>query len=174
MKKIIFIFFVFVFACKPTQKMEKEVVPNEIGYQISDEGNKIPLYSNSKSSIQVWENYIKAHNDKDTAAIRKLNLAENFKVYAPTGELIKGTDAYISFFVKWFTENNPKWTTKYMIANEYTNEDGKLYQWITSGHDLTLSVNKVEVKLNQVHDAPIVNSKVQMFFVNERVKAAGE
>ena len=61
-----------------------------------------------------------------------------------------------------------------MIANEYTNEDGKLYQWITSGHDLTLSVNKVEVKLNQVHDAPIVNSKVQMFFVNERVKAAGE
>ena len=59
-----------------------------------------------------------------------------------------------------------------MIANEYTNEDGKLYQWITSGHDLTLSGNKVEVKLNQVHDALIVNGKVQMFFVNESVKAA--
>ena len=38
------------------------------------------------------------------------------------------------------------------------------------GHDLTLSVNKVEVKyiLNQVHDALIVDGKVQMFFVNER------
>ena len=58
-----------------------------------------------------------------------------------------------------------------MIANEYTNEDGKLYQWITSGHDLTLSVNKVEVKLNQVHDALIVDGKVQMFFVNERSKS---
>ena len=41
---------------------------------------KFPLYSNSKSSIQVWENYIKAHNDEDTAAIRKLNAVENFKV----------------------------------------------------------------------------------------------
>ncbi len=88
--------------------------------------------------------------------------------------MIEGTDEHIIFLVKWFTENNPKWTTKYMIANEYTNEDGKLYQWITSGHDLTLSVNKVEVKLNQVHDALIVDGKVQMFFVNERVKAAGE
>ena len=68
---------------------------------------KFPLYSNSKSSIQVWENYIKAYNDKDTAAIRKLNAVENFKVYAPTGELIKGTDAHISFLVKLFTENNP-------------------------------------------------------------------
>ena len=61
-----------------------------------------------------------------------------------------------------------------MIAKEYTNEDRKLYKWITSEHDLTLSVGKVEVKLNQVHYALIVNGKVQMFFVNERVKAAGE
>ena len=98
---------------------------NDIGYQISDEGKKLPLYSNSKSSIQVWENYIKAHNEKDTAAIRNLNSLENFKAYAPTGELIEGSDAHIVFLSKWFTENNPKWTTKYMIANEYTNKDGK-------------------------------------------------
>ena len=56
------------------------------------------------------ENYIKAHNEKDTAAIRKLDAADNFKIYAPTGELIEGPDAHIGFLSKWFTENNPKWT----------------------------------------------------------------
>ena len=84
--------------------MEKEIVFNKIEYQISDEGKKIPLYSNSKSPIQVWENYIKAHNVKDTVAIRKLNAVGNFNVYTPTGELIEGTDAHISFLVKWFTK----------------------------------------------------------------------
>ena len=99
------------------------MVSNEIGYQTSDKGKKMPHYSNSKSSIQVWENYFKARNVKDTAAIRKLNTIENFKVYTPTGELIEGTDVHITFLDKCFTENNPKLTTKYMIANEFTNEN---------------------------------------------------
>ena len=88
--------------------------------------------------------------------------------------MIEGPDAHINFLSKWFTENNPKWTTKYIIANEYTNKDWKTCHWIIAGNDLTLSVNKVEVKLNQVHDALIVDGKVQMFHVKERVKAAGE
>ena len=65
--------------------------------------------------------------------------------------MIEGPDAHINFLSKWFTENNPKWTNKYIIANEYTNEDRKIYKWITSEHELTLPVGKVEVKLNQVH-----------------------
>ena len=99
------------------EKSEKKIVPNEIGYQISEDGTKIALHSDSKSTIQVWENYIKAHNEKDTAAIRSLNSVENFKAYAPTGELIEGSDSHIYFLSKWFVENNPKWTIKYMIAN---------------------------------------------------------
>jgi len=174
MKKLIFILLVIAFACEPAKKAEKEIVPNEIGYQITEDGSKIALYSDSKSTIQVWENYIKAHNEKDTTAIRNLNSVENFKAYAPTGELIDGSDAHIAFLSKWFVENNPQWTTKYMIANEYTNKEGKLYQWITSGHDLTLTADETEIKLNQVHDALIVDGKVQLFYVNERVQAPGE
>ena len=95
MKKSIFILLVMAFACEPAKKVETEIVPNEIGYQISEDGTKIALYSDSKSTIQVWENYIKAHNEKDTAAIRNLNSVENFKAYAPTGELIDGADAHM-------------------------------------------------------------------------------
>ena len=61
-----------------------------------------------------------------------------------------------------------------MIANEYTNKEGKSYQWNTSGHDLTLTAGESEIKLNQVHDALIVDGKVQLFYVTERVQAPGE
>ncbi len=53
MKKSIFILLAVTFACEPAKKAEKEIVPNEIGYQISEDGTKIALYSDSKSTIQV-------------------------------------------------------------------------------------------------------------------------
>ena len=51
----------------------------------------------------------------------------------------------------------------------YTDKEGKVQQWITSGHDLTLTVEGEEVKLNQVHDGLVVDGKIKMFTVNERV-----
>ena len=88
-----------------------------------------------------------------------------------TEHLVENTkfDLPAEFLTKWFTDNSPKWTTNYLIANEYTDEQGKLQQWVTSGHDLTLNVEGNEVKLHQVHDAQIVNGKVKMFYVYERV-----
>ena len=59
MKRIVFILFAFVFSCESTKKVEKEIFSHKIGYEISDEGNKIPLYSNSKSSIQVGKIILK-------------------------------------------------------------------------------------------------------------------
>ncbi len=157
------------FACEPAKKVETEIVPNEIGYQISEDGTKIALYSDSKSTIQVWENYIKAHNEKNIETIKSLNAEIDFKAYGPKGEVFDGSDAHVEFLTQWFVENTPKWKTNYIIANEYTDKDGKLQQWVTSGHDLTLNVEGNEVKAMQVHDALIVNGKVQMFYVYERV-----
>ena len=76
--------------------------------------------------------------------------------------------------IPWFAATNPKWTTSYLIENEYTNKDGQLRQWVTSGHSVTLTVEGEEVKLSQVHDALFVDGKVQMFYVTERVLAEGE
>ena len=41
-------------------------------------------------------------------------------------------------------------------------------------HSVTLTAEGQEVKLGQVHDALIVDGKVQMFYVTERVLAEGE
>ena len=121
------------------------------------------------STVEVWENYIIAHNAGDLEAIRFMNAEENFKVTGPRGEVFDGSDAHVEFLTQWFVENTPKWETNYIIANEYTDNDGKLQQWVTSGHDLTLNIEVNEVKAMQVHDALIVNGKVQMFYVYERV-----
>ena len=77
----------------------------------------------------------------------------------PTGQVIEGTDAHIEFLTNWFAAANPKWKTSYLIENEYTNKDGELRQWVTSGHSVTLTVEGEEVKLGQVHDALIVDGK---------------
>ena len=75
----------------------------------------------------------------------------------------------MAFLTTWFEQTNPIWTTKFLITNMYTDKEGKVQQWITSGHDLTLTVEGKEVKVNQVHDGLVVDGKIKMFTVNERV-----
>lgn len=151
-----------------------EAAPKAIGHEISDDGTKVPLYSGDLSTVAIWEKYIQAHNDRDLETIRSLNAVEGFKVYGPTGQVIDGTDAHIEFLTAWFADTNPKWKTSYLIENEYTNKKEELRQWVTSGHEVTLTVEGEEVKLGQVHDALIVDGKIQMFYVTERILAEGE
>jgi hypothetical protein len=175
MKKSILILLitVFTYSCDSTQQAKSTPIP--IGQEISDEdGSKMPLYGGSMSNVEVWENYIAAHNARDFEAIRDMNAKENFIVNGPRGEVIKGSEAQAEFLTQWFTDNSPKWEINYLIANEYTDEKGQLQQWVTTGNDLTLNVEGNEVKVHQVSDVLIVNGKVQMFYVYERAAPAVE
>lgn len=98
-----------------------------------------------------------------------MNAEKGFKAYGPRGEIIVGTKDHVIFLNQWFAVNNPKWVTKYSIANEFKTKEGVLKQYVTSAHDVTLVADGKEVKVNQVHDALIINGKVQTFYVNERV-----
>lgn len=151
-----------------------EVAPKAIGHEMSDDGVKVPLYTGDLSNAALWETYIQAHNDRDLEVIRSLNAVEGFKIYAPSGMVIDGSDAHIEFLTTWFEETNPKWKTSYIIDNQFTNKKGELRQWVTSGHGVTLTVEGEEVKLGQVHDGLIVDGKIQMFYITERVLAEGE
>ena len=57
-----------------------EVAPKAIGHEVSDDGTKIPLYTGDLSTVAIWEQYIKAHNDNDLEAIRSLNPSTAFKL----------------------------------------------------------------------------------------------
>jgi len=163
---LLFTTFVLLISC---QQNTKELPQKKIGFDITD-GIKTPLFAGDLKNVEIWEKYIKAHNEKNIETIKSLNAEIDFKAYGPKGEVFDGSEAHIEFLKTWFSDGtNPQWTTKFLIANEFTTKDGILKQWITSGHNLTLNVDGNQLKLNQVHDALIVNGKVQEFTVNERV-----
>ena len=152
---------------------QDEKTDTQIGVEISDSGEKISLNAGKLSTVTVWEKYIKAHNDRDLEAIKQMD-SDTFKAYGPKGEFIDGPEAHIQFLSKWFEDNNPIWASNYFIANELTNDKGELRQWVTSGHDVTMTVDSTALKVAQIHDALIKDGKVQMFYVYERVKQENE
>ena len=161
-------------SCNTSVKTEIKTSKDSIGYEIQDDGTKVSLYGGDMSNLAVLESYIKAHNERDLETIKSLNGDKDFKVYGPDGQLIEGSEAHLEFLANWFKEASPKWKTNYLIENELTNNKGELRQWVTSGHEVTLTVDGEEVKFGQVIDARISNGKVQMFYVTQRILAADE
>ncbi|MGB1971222.1 MAG: hypothetical protein ACPHSE_01885 [Flavobacteriaceae bacterium] len=172
MKNIsLFVASLFLASCQSTPASSES--ETQIGVEISDAGDRISLNAGDLSTVAVWEEYVKAHNERDLEKIKALN-SDTFKAYGPRGEFIDGSEAHGAFLSAWFKDNAPTWESNYFIANELTNEKGELSQWVTSGHDLTLTVEGKEVKVVQIHDALIKDGKVQMFYVYERVKQENE
>ena len=161
-------------SCNTSVKTEIKTSKDSIGYEIQDDGTKVPLYGGDMSNLAVLESYIKAHNDRDLETIKSLNGDKDFLLYGPDGQVIEGSKAHLEFLANWFKEASPKWKTNYLIENELTNSKGELRQWVTSGHEVTLTVDGEDVKFGQVIDARISDGKVQMFYVTQRVLAADE
>ena len=170
MKKSIFTLLMTAVLISCDTAVKQDAAPKAIGYEIQDDGTKTPLYVGDMSNLAIWETYIKAHNEKDLKTIESIN-DDAFKGYPPNGEVIDGSKAHIGFLEDWFTNSSPKWRTKYMIANEFTDNKGVLNQWVTSGQDLTDMVDGEEVTVHHVHDALFVNGKIKMIYVYERAKA---
>ena len=107
-----------------------------IGYNMSKDGNRAPIYGGDISAVKIMENWIKAHNERDLATIRSLEASENFEIISPDGSIDEGVDSQLKYLATWFTNNNPKVTIRFLIASNFTNKSGKLQQWVTSGGEL--------------------------------------
>ncbi len=175
MKKIIMFMISVLFITSCNQSTNNITVEKQsiIGYDVSDEGEKRDLKGGSIENIAIWENYIKAHNERDMEVIRSLD-SDTFKARGPQGQFIEGVDTHVEFLTQWFEQNSPKWEIKYAIANDVKTKDGELRQWVTAGHDMTLTVDGNQVNLYQVIDALISDGKIQEFYVHERVKGENE
>ena len=163
MKSLLYITLgVLLASCCSEPKNFKET---QIGYEILQSGEKVDLNAGDLSIIAVWEKYLDAHNNKDLETIKSLN-HNDIKILTPGGE-INSSEAHIEFLNNWFKENNPNWKTYYMISNELTEND-TLKQYVTSCHELTLTVGAEQMKVSQIHDAWIVDGKVKKFYVYEK------
>ena len=58
--------------------MKSDSAPQQIGFQISDKGEKISLYGGDMAAVSLWETYIKAHNERDLETIAALNAEKDF------------------------------------------------------------------------------------------------
>ena len=149
-------------SCSYNTKNNEDV---QIGYEILKSGEKVSLNAGDISTIQVWEKYVDAHNNKDLETIKSLN-HNDIKILTPGGE-INTSEEHIKFLDRWFSENDLNWKTFYMIANELTEND-TLKQYVTSCHELTVTTDTNQLKTAQIHDAWIVDGKVKKFYVYEK------
>lgn len=167
----IFICFNFIIAsCAGEQKQSPAPQCPSFGYGIYEDAEKRPITAGAMDNIAIWEAYIEAHNAKDLTAIDALN-AEEFKAFGPRGEIIDGKEAHMAFLTEWFAANSPTWKSNWYMTNAIADAEGKLRQWVTSSHNIQLTVEGNTVEAIQIHDALIVEGKVNMFFVYERAKA---
>ena len=150
------------------EKSQKTVV----GYDTT-EGVKALLYAGSLDTVEVWNNYMQAHEDNNLDAIREAN-AEDFKAWASDGSFIDSTDAQMTLLKEWFATSNPKWTHKYSIANEFTNKDGKLQQWVTTGWEMNETIDGKVNKRQEIFDVLIENGKVKTIYIAARPIANDE
>jgi hypothetical protein len=138
-----------------------------IGYDTTS-GKKSTLHAGSLDTVEIWSNYMKAHDDSDFDAIREAN-AVGFTASTADGSIIENTDAQIELLKEWFATSNPKWTHQYSIANELTDEDGELQQWVTSGWELTEKTDGVVSRRQEIFDVLIENDKIKTIYIAARV-----
>ena len=173
MKKIIlFLVAASSFVACTTQNSETGKQP--IGFDMAGGTGRTALYGGDTSHVVIFEKYIKALNDRDTATLRSLEASDSLKIYTPAGDVFTSGDKYISFMANYFKNKNPKWTLNFSMANTYTDKEGKLHDWVTSSGTVTHTVDGKETKVNRYFDANIVNGKIQKMYVTERALSEGE
>ena len=138
-----------------------------LGYEISDEGQKLDIVAGDTSIIDIWVEYVEAHNKRDLEAIDNTNAAD-FEGRAPNGLIVKGPEAHAEFLKEWFATSNPSWEYSYAIANDVPQKDGTIHHWVTSSYTLTDIIDGKEVVSEDFFDVRIENGKIKYIFVASR------
>ena len=162
MKKLSLLFtFLFFASCNaPAENLEKKA-----GYLKSGD-TKYDLFLGDNSAVEIWDQYLDAHNNQDLEAIKALE-SEDLKIWGPEGQVVEGKDAHSEFLDAWFKDNNPKWDTYFSIPVKVDSDD-QPGTWITSGHTLTLTVDGTEITTNDIADVYIEDGLIKMFYIYSR------
>jgi hypothetical protein len=173
MKKLLLILAVsasFIACTEKSSSDEKQ----SIGFDMAGGTERTALYGGDTTNVALFENWIQALNDRDTATLRSLEASENLKIYTPGGDVLTAGDDYKNYMATYFTNMNPKWKLNFALANSYKDKEGKLHEWVTSSGTVTHTVEGKETKVNRYFDANIVDGKIQKMYIADRKLAPGE
>ena len=137
-----------------------------IGYEILD-GERVEIVAGDTSVIDIWVEYVEAHNTRDLETINSLNAAD-FEGRAANGLIVKGSEAHAEFLKEWFATSNPSWEYNYAMANDVVLTDGGVQHWVTAVYTLTDKIDGEEVVTEEVFDVEIENGKIKLILVASR------
>ena len=138
-----------------------------IGYEISDDGEKLNIIAGDTSNIKIWVDYVEAHNQRDLAAIDSTN-ADDFEGRAPNGAIVNGPKEHAEFLKEWFAASDPSWEYNYAIANDVPQADGTIHHWVTSSYTVTDFIDGKKVVNEEFFDVRIENNKIKRILVASR------
>ena len=144
-----------------------------IGYELSDNGERLDIIAGDPSLVKIWVDYVEAHNQRDLEAIDKTN-AEDLVGKAPNGVIVNGSDEHAAFLKNWFETSNPSWEFVYAMANDVPQPDGEIHHWVTSSYKVTDIIDGTEVVARESFDVRIENNKIKEIIVASRQVLAEE
>ena len=169
MKKILILLAIFVISTSCETPESSKV----IGFSINNDGERSDITIEADIS-DIWLAYIDAHNERDYAKIAEMN-SEDIKVWGPAGQYIEGNEAHVEFVKEWVQATDVKWTPQWFINNSGENPDSSgVNNYVTSGHQMTFTIDGEETIFYQVHDAVISEGKIVNFNVYEQQRAVSE
>lgn len=143
--------------------------PAVIGFNFNQNGERSDITLEADLA-ETWVEYINAHNQRDYDKISNMN-SEEIKVWGPAGQYVEGTEAHIEFLKEWIAATNVKWTPQWFINNSGENAEGKKVDYVTSGHQMTFTIDGEESYFYQIHDAVISEGKIINFNVYEQKRS---
>ena len=137
-----------------------------IGYEILD-GERLDIVAGKSSNVDIWVEYVEAHNKRDLETIDSMN-ADDFEGRAANGIIVRGPEAHAAFLKEWFATSNPSWEYNYAMANDVIQADGSAQYWVTSVYTLTDTIDGEEVVREEMFDVQIENGKIKNILVASR------
>ena len=151
-----------------SEQFEKTI----IGYEIID-GERLDIAAGKSSAVDIWVEYVEAHNERDLEKIDSMN-ADDFEGRAANGIIVKGPEAHADFLKEWFATSNPSWKFNYAMANDVIQADGSADHWVTSLYTLTDTIDGEEVVTEEMFDVQIENGKIKNIMVASRAVISEE
>jgi hypothetical protein len=143
--------------------------PTVIGYEISETGEKQNLIAGDIAVIETYMEFIKAHNDRDIDKIMGM-VQDSILIKTQDARELKGKVMHRQALEKWFPESNPKWVVRWMAANTVEVKDGENRHWLTTGIEITETLNGKERKREQILDVNFVGKLIKEASIFERSK----
>ena len=156
------------FSCDVPAKQETEM-ERAPGFARTPSGEQSNANDANPDNLDIWDKYIDAHNNRDLELISSMNIDStqmgDFRIIAPNGQVIRGSDSQIEFLRGWFEAENPTWRTYFSYTMKLDGQNG---EWVISGAEVKRTVDGEEVTTYDIADVYIEEGKIGAFWLFRR------